>query len=731
MKTRFLLLSFFTLKKLFILCLNKILGLSASVFFLLVVFAISIFFSHSNFSYGQAFPVQFERNNSQQEIYKAKLVTPFTQLKKGEKNQVGLWIHIQPDWYTYWFYAGDYGKTLKAKWKLPKGISITEPSYPLPQRQTYKIGNQASASFVYKKEVLILFDLLIDKDYPHKQASISLDLELFVCKDICISKHSNPSIEIEITTAPLTERPFYFDLFKKWQKKQAKKIKLKSDFKQQDDNFLINFYFDNYVKCLDVFPISRQDFSTQKAVLLNQTEKSCSFKLKKNESSLPVLSGLLVYEQGSKTSSSFFKSHKKQTLGILWFILMAFLGGLILNIMPCVLPIIFLKFYNTLELAHVSKAQAMLLNLSYVFGVISSFLILAVLILLFKQSGESVGWGFHLQSPLFVISLCLLFFFMAFYLLNLFTIPTPTASLNFKNKKVFPHFLTGVMSTTAASPCTVPFMASAVGFAFSRSFVEVFIIFFFLGFGLSFPYVVLSFFPHWLKYIPTPKKWMNKIKSLLSIPLFLTILWFLFIVYQQLEFYIFILSLCVFPAAGLLIVIQNFTPKYLYRIKKIASVFVFVLIFAILLSTWYLNKVFNENDLAYKQSTTQRSSIYSKGGLSWYIFSKKQIEESRKKGDKILVVIGAEWCLTCKLNERVFYDRKIIQFLKENKISLYYGDWTNRDPLITKFLESYGQKGIPFYLIYNREMEAKILPTLLFKKRFLKDLNQFFLKETN
>ena len=184
---------------------------------------------------------------------------------------------------------------------------------------------------------------------------------------------------------------------------------------------------------------------------------------------------------------------------------------------------------------------------------------------LFKSAGQAVGWGFHLQSPLFVTLLALLFTFMGFYLLNLFILPLPKAALHFKGDKFFNHFITGVLSTTAASPCTVPFMASAVGFAFSRNELEIFVIFSFLGLGLSAPYLFLSLVPHWFRKLPLPGKKMQLIKSALAFPLFMVTVWLMYLLSFQLSAQSFFLTLMIFPLIGLYIWCTKFLSHSLTR----------------------------------------------------------------------------------------------------------------------------------------------------------------------
>ena len=474
--------------------------------------------------------------------------------------------------------------------------------------------------------------------------------------------------------------------------------------------------FENREKetCIDIYPLQKEDFSpTPPKSITGQT--NCVFEVTSGSSDLPKISGLLLYrgEEG-RIKSSLFTSTEKAPFHLFWFLILAFIGGLILNVMPCVLPVIFLKLYNTLELKEKTGRSLIYLNLSYVAGVVSSFLLLAFFIVLSKSAGESIGWGFHLQSPVFVTLLSLLFSLMGFYLLNLLDIPLPKVALNFKGEKVFSHFLTGVLSTTAASPCTVPFMASAVGFAFSRSYLEIFTIFLFLGLGLSFPYLLLSFFPGFLKRLPGPGKWMERLKTLLAFPLFGTTLWLFWLLFFQLNQKIFFITLSLFTLTIALLLTRKFFNKY-----PLIRTLLFTAAVSVLIALVFFQKIGNTPPLHAKSSYT---------ALNAQTFLPDQIKQDRSEEKNIFIAFGAEWCLTCKLNERIFDSPEIIDFFKNQSIKFYYGDWTNNNPLITSFLEKYGYKGVPFYIFFKGSEKTVIFPSLLTTKSFIKKL-QSALKE--
>ena len=658
---------------------------------------------------------QFVSQSSDKE-FESELISPQIQVKKGFAFPVGIWIKIPEAWHSYWSFAGDFGQAPQIQWKPIENVKIKSLPFPTPERKSFSTNEKRSYSFIYETELLIPFEVFIKEGYNKNHLPLFADLQWFVCKELCFSKEAKLQLDLNLGESfeinPKATRIFDF-----WEPRFPKKLNLKSHFEVKGQKQIIHFSFEEEITCLDLFPEKKVDFPTKPPILLNQNRRSCVFQVGKSRSRLPKISGLMIYSQQGEKRSALFQSYRHKGLGIFWFVFMAFLGGLILNVMPCVLPIIFLKFYNTLELKHLPPRKILFLNLSYALGVIASFLFLAFVIFISKQTGKSLGWGFHLQSPIFVTFLALLFTLMAFYFCNIISFPMKKISLFSKDEKFLSHFTTGILSTTAASPCTVPFMASAVGFAFSKSYIEIFIIFFFLGLGLSCPYIVLSFFPKILKHIPSPGRWTEMVKKLLSIPLFLTALWLIRILYLQVNLKAFWISLLAFPLLFLWVVLQKVIKKS--SIKLILTAVFVCLLISLFIGQQSLNR--------YSKKIRRSKPIQKAAFLdsNWLAFDEQKLLLDKQQGKNIFMAFGAEWCLTCKLNERVFKKQEFKELVQKNQIQLYYGDWTNQTPEITQFLESYAQQGVPFYIFFKGEEKLFIFPSLLLTETFLQDLEEW------
>ena len=277
------------------------------------------------------------------------------------------------------------------------------------------------------------------------------------------------------------------------------------------------------------------------------------------------------------------------------------------------------------------------------------------------------------------------------------------------------QFFTGVLSTTAASPCTVPFMAPAVGWAFSRQTFEVLTIFLFLGIGLSFPYLLLSFFPQALKYVPYPSRKMDLLKKWLCLPLFLTCIWLFYVLQKQLSHTSFLLLIFSFLSLTSFIVIKYVKKPKFYKNLSFSLLFLALIGFV---SHKIYDFTFKKEDSKKKEKAKSpfKRSI-------WQIFDEESITFDKNLGKNVFVAFGAEWCLTCKFNERFFNQKEFLNLIKENQIQLYYGDLTEPDPKIITFLEKYGQRGVPFYIFFKKD-KFHIFPTLLTKKTFLKKIEE-------
>ena len=646
------------------------------------------------------------------EVSQVTLISPFETVKRGGEVPIGFLFHLAPEWHTYWSYEGEVGKPLKALWDLPEGVTVSSLPWPIPSRHESKVSeNKTIYSFIYKKEVLIPFQLKIPESYKADTVTVKARLEWLICKDICLFREKSLSLNLPVRNSSLIskETQEFFD-----KRKGPKERVAKSDFQTRDSKKIITFHFEDPKSCVDVYPLQQEDFSPAPPSQITR-QRGCTFEVAQGSSKLPKVSGLLIFKnKEGGIQGKYFTATQKAPFHLLWFALMAFIGGLILNIMPCVLPVIFLKLYNTLELKGKTTRSLVWLNISYAGGVISSFLVLALFIFISKTAGESIGWGFHLQSPVFVTLLSCLFLFMGFYLLGWLSFPLPKAKLNFKGEQALSHFLTGVLSTTAASPCTVPFMASAVGFAFSRSYLEVFVIFLFLGLGLSFPYLLLSFFPEFLKHLPGPGKWMERLKTVFAFPLFATTLWLFYLLFFQLSQKIFLITVVLIPVSILFFLSRRFFKAGIVKhILFSASLITLAVLIA-------FQKIENTPPLHKKSSYPVSLNVRP--------FSPDQIKEERSQGKNIFIAFGAEWCLTCKFNERVFHKKHIVDFFKNHSVSFYYADWTNKNPIVTQFLERYGHKGVPFYIFFKGSEKTLIFPTLLTAKSFLKKF-QSALKE--
>jgi len=644
--------------------------------------------------------------NNEPSVSKVFLVSPYEVISREVKNiPIALWITLDKGWHSYWLHPGDSGKALKVSWDLPSGSFVSHFHWPTPER----IELNSVTSFGYKESFLLASVLSLPiklstnenevnvAENKTTQIDIIAQVEWLVCKEVCIpfSQKVNLSLPIKELSQLNTHWKQVFD---NWSHKLPQVINNHTVSYEVPLGWDLSVSTQKPYQLLDVFPIKKDDFSNQRPVIKLTGEYQHNFLVKRDQKIKDqTFKALLLLEDKDKQKKGFIYSFKIGQENIFWFLLLAFLGGVLLNGMPCVLPIIFLKFSNTVEATNKKSLDILLSNLFYSLGVILSFILLAVTLLSLKKGGESVGWGFQMQSPYFLIAITLLFVLVSFNFLSLFSISLPSIPFFYRGKGLAKNFLTGVLSTTAASPCTAPFMGAAMGYAFSKSAFQVVLIFFFLGLGLSFPYLLLSFFPRWIKYIPLPGGWSHRLKTFMAFPMLATCIWLIHLLTQQ-------VSNALMPVLFSLLVLGfSFWLLNIVSQKKWLRFILVVTIFASLFYPFFY--VYQKREIAQ---------------IKWDVFSLEKLDSLKNENKPVFINFTADWCLTCKFNEQItFRSKKVIQFL-EQTYNLK-GDWTNKNPDITQMLEDYNRSGIPFYIYFpSKKAKPIILPEILTPGIFLR-----------
>ena len=410
-------------------------------------------------------------------------------------------------------------------------------------------------------------------------------------------------------------------------------------------------------------------------------------------------------ETNEKSESSSTNS-TQETEGFLPFVLLsAILGGLILNLMPCVFPVLSLKALSFAS-SNMSNHNQQLHGWAYTAGVVGSFAAVAIAIIGAREAGEALGWGFQLQHPVFVAFMAYLFFVMGLSLSGLLEIGTSWMGAGqslTSGKGMSSSFFTGVLAAVVASPCTAPFMASALGFALTQPFAIALLIFVALGFGMALPFLLLSYMPSLAKLLPAPGAWMDKLKQFLAFPLYATSVWLLWVLGHQVssDAAVAIVLGAVFIGFGIWLIKLN-PVKQLSQITKKALVVVSfgtAIVLALDVKTFKPTT----NDL-------------------WQAYTPALLNELRRKGEPVFVDLTADWCITCKVNERVAINTNAVQNkATELGIAMLQGDWTNSDPDISALLEKHGRSGVPLYLMYpaSKNASPEILPQILSQKMVL------------
>ncbi len=409
------------------------------------------------------------------------------------------------------------------------------------------------------------------------------------------------------------------------------------------------------------------------------------------------------------------------------YVLYAFIGGLLLNIMPCVLPVIGLKIFGLVKMAGDDKPKVKKLGWVFSLGILASFLALALLVILLKSAGEQVGWGFQFQEPLFVIAMCAVVFAFGLSLFGVYEINLPgsavagvgdaVAKVGGKDGGYTASFSEGVFATILATPCTAPILGTALGFAFSQPAGIILLIFTSTALGMALPYLLLTSKPGWMRYLPKPGEWMVTAKQFMGFLMMATLLWLLYVLGKQLGMEGVIWTSAFLLCVGLACwMIGRFATLVASRASSIRT-WVAALIVVVAGYWIFLESILDVRSvIAGVPTTSQTSSSGTSQAIQWQPFSLDGLNARLQENKTIFIDFTAEWCLTCKVNEKtVLADERVIQRFRSAAIVPIRADWTSRNPDITRLLSKFGRSGVPLYVIFpaGKANQPIVLPEVI------------------
>jgi thiol:disulfide interchange protein DsbD len=635
----------------------------------------------------------------------------------GQTLWLGLRFDLIPDWHVYWRNPGDSGEAPRVEWSLPDGWQAGEIHWPVPER----IPVGPLVNYGYEDSVTFLVPVSVPAAPAAGNGTpglIQADLSWLVCKVECIPQDGQVSLQLPVGQAGPASADRFEPVRATWPVElpgQAHYETTASGLALHVSGTALSFAeaADIWFAANDWGPIapSGEQSWTLDGGRLSLTLPAGDMPLAPDA----VLEGLMVVTDGSSgtplvrgfevTARPMAAAAEPEAAAVTLLVAigLAVLGGLILNLMPCVLPVLSIKALGLVQHATRERDRsdgnaAAHHGLAFGAGVLATFLALALLLVGLRAGGTAIGWGFQLQEPVVVIGLMLLMLALGLNLSGVFTIGSRLSGVGqsmTERRDLRGSFATGVLAVVVASPCTAPFMGTALGFALTRPAVETLLVFVGLAAGFAAPLMLLSARPGWARWLPRPGPWMERLRNALAFPLYATAAWLLWVLTQQVD------------------------------ATRLAAALAGTVLFAF--GLWWLGQPLRKNGL--RQSLVALLLAGSLGFVAYASrgeppvvaestaqrWSPEQVAALRAEGRPVLVNFTAAWCITCKVNERVALDTDAVRdALQANNIAYLKGDWTNRDTAITRELQQHGRSGVPLYLVYPAGPgQPEVLPQLL------------------
>lgn len=644
----------------------------------------------------------------------ASLVSSHDSVAPGQEFYIALRTVLDDHWHTYWRNPGDSGEPVQINWELPESVTAGEINWPLPR----PIATGPIVNYGFEGAPLFPVKFTVSADAePGSVITVRSNFYYLVCKDVCIPEQGSASLPIAIGEPAEDTR---------WKSEieaalaaTPKRGSVQGAIKKSDGRVDISFIdlpegdFSNAY----FFPYDQGIIGHSNPQAITRGKDGLQLTTTPDyiwDSATPeTFDGILTYQQGGQLKGTEVSLAVGQSLDIgaasapkaaiggvtLWTaIIGALIGGLILNLMPCVFPVISIKALSIAKSAHGERAKIRREAWLYTAGVIATFLLLTVILLGLKAGGAEIGWGFQLQSPKVVALLAVLLFVIGLNLLGAFEfgsgLQNTGAELTQKSGAAG-SFFTGALAVVVATPCTAPLMAGAVGYALAAPAIVTLAVFMALAIGFALPFLLIAYVPGLLSKLPKPGPWMERFKEILAFPMFAAAIWLVWVLSLQVGEDGVLLVLSAMLAVGL--AIWFFKRKGgMGKVLGAASILAAIA-------------------LPISISANTVSSAVSSSKIEAEVWSPARVAELQAEGRSIFVDFTAAWCVTCKVNEKVVLNKaKTQKLFNDTNTAFLIADWTNKDDVIAAELAKYGRAGVPLYLVYsNNSVSPAILPQVL------------------
>ena len=681
----------------------------------------------------------------------AELVSERTALVPGQPTTVALRLKMADGWHTYWQNPGDSGLPTTLAWTLPPGVAAGPILWPAP----HALPAGPLVNYGYEGEVLLLTEIKVAQDArPGDTLTLGAKAEWLVCKETCIPEEAQLDLAL-----PVAERS---DLYPQWgnaivatrdaipasapgwlfaARADGQKVVVTLTgpagatapagvhfFPYQEGRVEASgkqsFVRDPNGTFVLTLPVANQlapGFTRVAGVITATNGFTSGGALVKTMTLETPLAGTVI--AGPKPASAPTPelnlaappSPSAEGLSLAVAMVFAFIGGIVLNLMPCVFPVLSLKALSLTKPGHGNRHHLRIEGICFGAGVIGTFVALAGLLLVSRAAGEQFGWGFQLQSPAVVTGLAVLFFILALNLSGVFEftalVPSSAAGWSARNQYVN-GVLSGVLAVIIASPCTAPFMGAALGFALAQPALLTLLVFAALGLGMALPYVLLTWYPGWRRVLPKPGVWMERLKQFLAFPLYATVAWLVWVLGAQVDN-----DAVVRLLVTLVVVAFALWAWRAYRggAAMAFSILALLGVAAALAVAWPLFSGMPERNASAPAQARPISAIDP-----WQPFTPVRLSELAADNKPVFVDFTAAWCVTCQVNKRlVLNDVTIKEAFAQRGVTLVRADWTRRDPAITQALAALGRQGVPVYVLYRPGKEPLLLPEVLQKQTVL------------